>query len=49
MKVIYSEVLRNDVRRLNWRAMNYFVKRGMYYEAAICRDRVKTWDSKGPR
>ena len=45
---MYREIAANDIRRLNWRAMRYFVKRGEFAEAAQCRDRVGSWNEKGP-
>jgi hypothetical protein len=45
---VYREIAANDIRRLNWRAMRYFVKRRRYLEAAQCRDRVGTWNRTGP-
>jgi len=40
---IYLDILNNDTRRLNLKAMKYFLRKKMYYEAAVCRDRVKSW------
>lgn len=48
MKDIYDEILRGDVRKLNWRAMRYFAKKRNFVAAAKCRDVVKRWNSKGP-
>jgi hypothetical protein len=48
LAAIYADVLRGDVRRLNWRAMKHYVRRGDFASAAQCRDRVKCWNHKGP-
>jgi len=42
------EICKQDFRKLNWRAMKYFIRRKMYAEASICRERVIRWDNKGP-
>lgn len=38
----------NDIRRLNWWAMKYFIYHDRLAEAAACRDRVVAWNRKGP-
>lgn len=43
-----EEIAAGDQRRLNWRAMNYFVKRRRWEEAAQCRERVGQWNARGP-
>lgn len=48
LTAVYKEIAANEIRRLNWRAMRYFVKRKRYAEAAQCRDRVGTWNRQGP-
>ncbi len=42
-KDIYFEILNNNERKLNLRAMKFFVKNEMWLEAAICRDKVGYW------
>lgn len=48
LDALYREIAGDDQRRLNWRAMNYFVGRGEFTEAAQCRERVVAWNSTGP-
>jgi hypothetical protein len=48
LHAVYREIAANDLRRLNWRALRYFLKRRRYLEAAQCRDRVGTWNRQGP-
>lgn len=48
MAQVYYEIRKNNIRRLNWRAMKYYVKRGMYLEAAECRDVCGPRDKNGP-
>jgi len=38
----------DDIRRLNWWAMKYFIFHQRYAEANQCRARVKGWNRKGP-
>ena len=45
---MYEEIMLDDRRKLNWRAMNYFVRHGRWSDAAKCRDRVECWDNVGP-
>lgn len=45
---IMEEICVGDTRRLNYRAMRYFISQNRLAEAAICRDRVGAWNSKGP-
>ena len=46
--VIYREIAANNIRRLNWRAMQHFLRQQDYEQAANCRDRVGTWNKDGP-
>lgn len=45
---IYREIAANDIARLNWRAMCYFIKRRLFDLAAQCRDRVGDFNDDGP-
>ena len=45
---IYTEIYKESTRKLNWRAMKYFIRHEMYAEAAVCRARVKSWNKNGP-
>ncbi len=48
MRKIYKIIANNDIRRLNWMTMKYFVKERDFERAAQCRDRVKCWNKNGP-
>jgi hypothetical protein len=45
---IYDEIAYNDLRRLNWRAMRYFIRQKCWGKAAACRERVGGWNKRGP-
>ena len=45
---IYEEIASENQRRLNWRAMNYFVRHKQWQQAAKCRDRVGCYNAAGP-
>ena len=51
LETICLEILKDETgasRKLNWMAMHYFLKHQDYFAAAICRDRVKSWNENGP-
>lgn len=48
MAELYCNIAADKMRVLNWKAMNYFVSRQLWSQAALCRDRVGTWNENGP-